>query len=466
MSTLVLFIGALLTGQVSQPPADSRYSGSGGVYPLAIDRGAATSLPNGNNSNTSAGALAQPINGSTSGTQLPGPPERLGSAYSGSSATVPPLGSASGPLGGEYSAVGSSSSSGTAPLSGSNSFAPIGSSATPLTNGTAPRSNPPAVASSGGVLKPTGMMRAMMEPHANSRLSGEWISLEEIIIESSPRGDQARQIEAYWDLCSSVADYFLGLREQEEIRRLRGLFPNAGAALQQAEQQLSVRVGTAERAARVSQLRLASLTNRGSDRLPLPADQPFCGSYETRYEQVFAGRSSVEAAQLHELIALRQMELQNACDAVNRTDARLRSLSAAPNSLPDEATLLRSLELIALERRAFVQIARDYNRRIARYVELARPGQIASEQLIGMLIRRTPSATATRPNTSAPSDRRTQTGADGRQTFATNADGWIPADEEGRSNLSTAQRDEFVAPASAETRQIEVGERSLLVAPR
>ena len=25
-------------------------------------------------------------------------------------------------------------------------------------------------------------------------------------------------MEAYWDMCSSVADYYLGLREQEELR--------------------------------------------------------------------------------------------------------------------------------------------------------------------------------------------------------------------------------------------------------
>jgi hypothetical protein len=311
------------------------------------------------------------------------------------------------------------------------------------------------------------MMQAMMTIPQTSRLSGEWVKLDEIVSSASPRGDQSKQIEAYWDLCSSIADYFLGLREQDEIRRLRGLFPNAGAALQRAEQELAVRVGTAERAARASQLRLASLSGRGGDRLPMPADLPFCGTYETRYEQVFAGRSSAEAAALADLIPLRQAELQDACDAVNRTDALLRGMSSRPGSLSDES-VLQALELIALERRAFVQIARDYNRRISRYVELARPGQIAPEQLIGMLIRRNPSATATRTGISPPGDRRSQTGSDGRQTFA-GADGWIPADADGISTAAVtqpiSQRDDFVAPASAETRPIEFGERSLLVVP-
>ena len=35
-----------------------------------------------------------------------------------------------------------------------------------------------------------------------------------------------------------------------------------------------------------------------------------------------------------------------------------------------------------------MQIARDYNRRIARYSELATPGQVGAERLTGMLIKR------------------------------------------------------------------------------
>jgi hypothetical protein len=343
-----------------------------------------------------------------------------------------------------------------------NTVSPIsGGSLQPSRDSLVPSNVPPSAIGS-SPLKPTSMMRAMMAPHNSSRLSGEWVTLNEIISSAAPRSDQSKQIEAYWDLCSSVADYFLGLREQEEIRRLRGIFPNAGVALQRAEQELAVRVGTAERAARASQLRLASLSGRGSDRLPLPANQPFCGTYETLYEQVFVGRSSVEAAELNELISLRQAELQDACDAVNRTDGLLRDMSARPSSLSDEA-VLQALELIALQRRAFVQIARDYNRRIARYVELARPGQIAPEQLIGMLIRRNPSATATRPASSLPADRRSQTGPEGRQTFA---DGWSSADTDTMATAttlpSTPPRDDSVAPASAELRPIEYGERSLL----
>jgi hypothetical protein len=302
----------------------------------------------------------------------------------------------------------------------------------------------------------------MLAASPNTRLTGEWVTLDEIVAGAASREEQSERIEAYWDLCSSLADYYLGLREQEEINQLKRVLPRTSAALDQAAQTLAVRVGTAERAARASQLRLASLSGRGAGRLPLPANPPHCGSYETRFEGVFVGRASAEASELNQLLPLRYAELREACAAVSRSQDWLTEV-AASRSIPDEIALLRALELLALERRAFVQIARDYNRRIARYVVLAMPGQVDSVRLIGMLIKREPPATATRPP-SAPSpwNRQSQTGADGRPTFADGSGGWVPVE---KANLAIARRDEAVTPVSGETAPKEPHERSLLVAP-
>lgn len=459
MSTFGLLIVAALTGQAG----DSRYPGGTGGFVFGREQQSPASA----NNTGSASAAGQPAAGNAIApppAALQGPPSRVDSAYSVAGPGTP---AASGfaPV---NNSPGQSHLPGAiqpppnvnTPFGGNGRFSPIGSDSTSLSRDAIARtpaspSSPP----SDGALKPSGMMRAMMAPPANSRLPGQWVKLEEVVSAGSSRDDQSKQIEAYWDLCSSIADYFLGLREQGEIQKLRQRFPGASGALQQAEQQLAVRVGTAERAARASQFRLASLVGRGADRLPLPADLPLCSSYETRHDQVFAGRSSTEADELNQLIALRHAELDDACAAVNRTDAWLSSISNSPSGVSDESNLLRALELLALERRAFVQIARDYNRRIARYVELARPGQVGSDQLIGMLIKRSRPATAI-----APTDRRSQTNADGSQTFAGGADGWMSVDPP--AEISTALRDESISPASAEARPFDSSERSLLVPPR
>ena len=113
---------------------------------------------------------------------------------------------------------------------------------------------------------------------------------------------------------------------------------------------------------------------------------PHCGDYHTRYDQIFAGRSSAEAQQLAALLPLRYSELKDACAAVTRAEEWLNTTASRDAS--DGVETVRALELLALRRRAFVQIARDYNRRIARYTELSTPGQVGSERLIGMLIKR------------------------------------------------------------------------------
>ncbi len=197
--------------------------------------------------------------------------------------------------------------------------------------------------------------------------------------------------------------------------------------------------------------------------MPLPVSPPHCGSYQTRHEQVFAGRSSTEADELAQLIPLRYSELQDACAAVTRSEDWLATVSSS-RATADEATILARLELLALQRRAFVQIARDYNRRISRYVELAAPGPLESARLIGMLIKREATATATRSSATAPpTNRQSRSVPAGTQTFADGTDGWTAMDA---TVSSTLQRDEAVRPASAVEPAIEPGEHSLLVVPQ
>jgi hypothetical protein len=284
----------------------------------------------------------------------------------------------------------------------------------------------------------------------------------DVVAGAASRPEQSHRVEAYWDLCSSVADYFLGLGEQEDLRRLRSMLPRVGAAWQQAESELAVRLGTSKEAAVASQLRLASSLGRGLSSLPLPADLPHCGSYHSRYDEIFTGRPSGEAQQLAKLLPLRYAELKDATRAVTRAEDWLDAV--ARNEKGDGTGTLRALEFAALRRRAFIQIARDYNRRIARYTELSTPGEIGAERLVGMLIKIESSPTAGRPNLpGSASGRQSRKSTEvPPQTFA-EGEGWEPADGQ---RASAATRDPAVAPASAETRQLPRRERSLLVKPQ
>jgi hypothetical protein len=323
----------------------------------------------------------------------------------------------------------------------------------------APSATPPT-GSANVPPKPSAMMKQMLSAPPGSQLSGTPVRLQDVIASGRTRHEQAHRIEAYWDLCSSVADYYLGVREQEDFRNLQQTLPQLGAVLQQAQVEFDVRLGTSRLAAVASQRRLASMINSAS--LPLPADLPHCGSYQTRYEEIFSKRPAVEAQELAALLSLRYAELKAAATGVIR--AKVWADEVAQNDSGQRIETLRALELLALRRRAFVQIARDYNRRISRYTELSTPGEIGAERLVGMLIKVSTPPTATRPTL--------PTGTNGRQsrratsapprTFA-GTEGWESASQ---SVAQGTRRDESVRHASAEEKETPREERSLLVTPR
>jgi hypothetical protein len=335
---------------------------------------------------------------------------------------------------------------------------------TPPANLVAPPNDPlrevggPAGAKPAALAEPSALMRAMLAAPRESRLTGQPIGLADAVAGASSRTKQTAAVDAYWDLCSSVADYHLGLQEQAELRRLRPLVGRVGPTWQQAESELAVRIGTSQRAAAASQYRLAGLMGRGvAEPLPLPGDMPHCGEYRTRYEQIFTNRSSNEATELNELLPLRYEELSEAAGAVARAEEWLDTVAARRSDNSDGTGMLRALELLALRRRAFVQIARDYNRRIARYAELAAPREIAPDVLVGMLIK-TDRRAETAGREAPPAEGRPSQPPRGATPGTRGAD-WTPA------GSSQSQREQAVTPASAEVTQSPRQERSLLVPP-
>lgn len=309
-------------------------------------------------------------------------------------------------------------------------------------------------------LSPSSMMRAMLSAQPGSQLHGQSITLMEVVAGARSRAEQTHRVELYWDLCSSVADYYLGLREQDELRRY---VQRGGQAWDQFELEMKNRTSTAQRAALATQLRLASLLGRGTDLLPLPADTPHCASYHAHYDKIFPQGGPQEAKELVDLLPLRYSELKGAAAAVVETQDYLNSFATTRRN--DIEGGLQALNLLALRRRAFVQIAREYNRRIARYTELATPGQVSPERLTGMLIK-SPVSTATRSASPAPSQNGQSNRKDAPQT--TFADG---TGSSFRAATASGNQDASVRPASGEE-GASVGqssprrEHSLLVKPQ
>jgi hypothetical protein len=154
---------------------------------------------------------------------------------------------------------------------------------------------------------------------------------------------------------------------------------------------------------------------------------------------------------------MRYAELDEAATGVMGAEDWLKGVISR-NENSDADGNLKALELLALERRAFVQIARDYNRRIARYSELATPGQITPDRLTGMLIKHPGSTTAPPVRQSG----RVENSPPPTYANSANADDWLPVEKP--SMTGAAKVDPAVQPASA--MQTSENKEHSLVIPR
>ena len=434
----------------------------GGNAPAATDPGAAAANSPGNTSDAPVGNSAT---GSEATAPPPAPTGPPASSRTNADTAPPPTAGGTG-RGNPFSNSTTNQLRNSSPppsaaptqpraLPLMNDSQPVGGAGTgadgaaPAAYNNVPRSSSPYAGPQDTGMKPASMMRAILTRHPASQLQGQLTSLQDVVGSATNRADQAQRVDAYWDLCSSVADYYLSLRELDELKMQR----NLGQDVSPLETEMRTRINTAYRAAYASQLKLANLTGRGLTSLILPSDIPHCASYNTHYQEIFQGGGSAEAHALNDVIGLRFTELKEATAAVKRAEDFLNVQAGNP-----EATF-RALELLALRRRAFVQIARDYNRRIARYSELSTPGQLSAVRLTSMLIYTGVPNTATKEGTVAPPRNRQSNDGTTPRTF-------VPGSEAPMSPIAKSANGEVEQTSAKESTTAAEGpkqEHSLLV---
>ena len=318
------------------------------------------------------------------------------------------------------------------------------------------RSNPlrataPAAAPARSVAvteNPADLFRRLAKPIGAEKLRGTALSLTEAVQNLRSRSEQTDRVKIYWELSQAVTEYHLATVESVELQSLRNNISQPSNAWQQTQQTVAARRQVAHDAVKVAQLRLAAELRRPSEALmPLPSDLPYCGVYESRYDQIFQGRSSQEAKQLSDLLPLRFQELgQQAIDTQKALELlTLVDQQRSPQS--DGAQLLHVYEQLALQRRVFVTTAYQYNSHIVDYTHLAVPQNVGTVRLVSMLI----------PLNGNLADDRNR-GAIQRAS----------AEEPiSQNRLSHGQPRTFAAEGRSETRRVPVGEhhgeRSILV---
>ena len=298
----------------------------------------------------------------------------------------------------------------------------------------------------------TDLFQRLAKPAGRDPLAGVPLSLAEAVQNASTRTEQTERVKLYWELSCAVTDYHLASLEELELQSLSNGLAQPGPFWGAAQQAIVARKQITRQAAQVAQLRLRKVLGKGAEsRLPRPIDLPHCGAYKTKYEQIFRGRSSLEAQQLRELLSLRheQLDLQ----AGNAASAREWLLLVRQRLSPqdDSTQLLKAYEQLALQRQAFVKTAYQYNANIARYTDLAVPQEIGTGRLVAMLIQ-------------------SEGNVAGNIGSVQQATAEQPLPQQRASNTRRYKPKTFADPKQDKTPRIPAGrnsaERSILVAPK
>ena len=235
---------------------------------------------------------------------------------------------------------------------------------------------------------PTKVLAGLLEAPLGSQLQGTPLTLAQAIENATSRADQTQRVVAYWELSQAVTNYYLTLDDRTKLTALRQGVTLAGAEWELATQSTDDRVQLALDRVGVAQQYLAQLmANANPGFSPLPADLPFTGRYETRYEQIFVGRMSPLASRLNEFLGRAHEDLSTRTHEIALARTWMFAVSDRRSPQSDGNELLKAYELFSLRRRAFVGAVKDYNLAIVRYTEIATPGTLDTERLVAMLIR-------------------------------------------------------------------------------
>ncbi|MCA9261330.1 MAG: hypothetical protein KDA61_19075 [Planctomycetales bacterium] len=251
-----------------------------------------------------------------------------------------------------------------------------------------PESPPQAAPADRLRIKPSHVAREIYTRPQSGELTGVSLSLAEAVRGAGSRRSQTERAHSYWELSAAVADYYLALREVDELTQTERFIQDPGsAAWRSAVAGQTTRLAAAEQAVEAAQFKMQRLMgSRAPSNLPVPADRPHAGRYDTRFDEIFASNPSAAARQLHELLPLTYDALRNQAQAVETAESRFASLleqRAVPAGAQDAVD---AHALLAMRRREFIATLRSYNLQIADYAELAAPGNVDANRLVAMFI--------------------------------------------------------------------------------
>ena len=270
-----------------------------------------------------------------------------------------------------------------------------------LLRSVSPGSEPPALAAPPAAATSPGQAAAPARPNpaaivgqslalpADSALMGRPLHLLSLLSLSQDRRRQLELTHAYWRLVGAVANYSFCLQENHRVERLPSVGEGA-ADLRAARDSLAASLEEAAAEAVTAQHELAGLMSLPADAaLPLPADSPHVGLYNTYFREIFAAAAPpLRIRLLDRLLPLRVRAIDAEAAAAQAAEDAVEAVQVSQaGGKASLAAVAAALEELHRRQEALVAAVCRYNHDIADYaLNVARPG-VSSTDLTAMLIR-------------------------------------------------------------------------------
>ena len=247
--------------------------------------------------------------------------------------------------------------------------------------------------SSEAVESPATLLRGILGGTGERPLDGQGVTLAEVLTGATSGEQRLRATRLYWQLAKLAAEHRFCVEETNLLSDLA--VPQAAheqAVLASAQASAKAEEARVRLAALRAQHQLAALGMRTEAvRLPLPADLPFVGVYETRFDSLQARGLAVEPlARIHATLPIHRDVLQRQADAVYAADAALRELQQGYQAGQISVNgVLDGFAQLQRQRRALLTSVLEYNESIAEYAFAVASPHLPVDRIVGMLIETT-----------------------------------------------------------------------------
>lgn len=222
-----------------------------------------------------------------------------------------------------------------------------------------------------------------------TKIEGQPVTLLQCIARAAGTGQQAAAVTAYWRLCEALGRF---TQADNELVVLSGISPQSEfeqTQIRAAQRSVDARRAEAHVTLLAAQEKLAEVVGLTSDPLPLPADRPFVGRYQTRLRTMYANRPVPRSLQALDRALPHQLKLiEKRAEAVEANAQLLSELSELhlQGQAPMSPLLSTSRELTE-QQDAFLAAVVKYNFQIAAYSQSVVGSRVPAESLVATLIR-------------------------------------------------------------------------------